>query len=86
MLEYGSNDMKMESNIMKDIVTAVSRGYGDLTASGINHEGQNRKIRSRHDAAYTFNIPENITKENINKESEKLILRFGSKLSVEIIK
>ncbi len=85
-LEYVSNDMKMESNIMKDIVTAVSRGYGDLTASGINHEGQKRKIRSSHDAAYTFNIPENITKENINKESEKLILRFGSKLSVEIIK
>lgn len=29
----------MESNVMKDIMTAVSRGYGDMTALGVNNEG-----------------------------------------------
>lgn len=80
-IEYASDDMKMESNVMKDIITAVSRGYGDMTASGINSEGLRCIIRSSHDAAYTSNISENITKEDINTESEKLITRFLSKIT-----
>lgn len=79
-LEYISDDMKMESNIMKDIMTAVSRGYGDVTASGVNNEGLKCTIRS-HVAAYTSNISENITKEGINLESEKLITRFLTKIA-----
>lgn len=83
-LEYASDNMKMESNVMKDIMTAVSRGYGDMTASGINNEGLKCIVRSSHDAAYTSNISENITKENIDIESDKLITRFLSKLSNKI--
>lgn len=79
-LEYISDDMKMESNVMKDIMTAVSRGYGDVTASGVNNEGLKCTIRS-HVAAYTSNISENITKEGINLESEKLITRFLTKIA-----
>lgn len=80
-LEYASDDMKMEADVMKDIMTAVSRGYGDMTASGINSEGLKCTVRSSHDAAYTSNISDNLTKENINIESEKLITRFLSKLA-----
>lgn len=80
-LEYASDNMKMESNVMKDIMTAVSRGYGDMTALGINSEGLRCIVRSSHDAAYTSNISENITKEDINTESEKLITRFISKIA-----
>lgn len=80
-LEYASDNMKMESNVMKDIMTAVSRGYGDMTALGVNNEGIKCTVRSSHDAAYTSNISENITKEDINTESEKLITRFLSKIA-----
>lgn len=83
-LEYASNDMKMESNVMKDIMTAVSRGYGDMTASGINDEGFKSIVRSSHDAAYTSNIPENTTKEDIDVASEKLITRYLSKIANKI--
>lgn len=81
-LEYASDNMKMESNVMKDIMTAVSRGYGDMTALGVNSEGVRCIVRSSHDAAYTSNISENITKEDINTESEKLITRFIDRKSV----
>lgn len=84
-IEYKSDDMKMESNVMKDIITAVSRGYGDITASGLNSEGLKCTIRS-HEAAYTSNISENITKEGINLESEKLITRFLSKIANKIFR
>lgn len=80
-LEYASNDMKMESKVMKDIMTAVSRGYGDMTASGINSQDLKYIVSSSHDAAYTSNISENITKEEINNESKKLITRFLSKIA-----
>ena len=80
-LEYASDNMKMESNVMKDIMTAVSCGYGDMTALGVNNEGIKCTVRSSHDAAYTSNISENITKEDINTESEKLITRFLSKIA-----
>ena len=80
-IEYASDNMKMESNVMKDIMTAVSRGYGDMTALGVNSEGVRCIVRSSHDAAYTSNISENITKEDINTESEKLITRFISKIA-----
>lgn len=80
-LEYASPNMKMESKVIKDIMTAVSRGYGDMTAAGIDNDGQKCTIKSSHDAAFTSNIPENSTKENINIESEKLITRFLSKVA-----
>ena len=52
-----------------------------MTALGINSEGLKCIVRASHDAAYTSNISENITKEDINNESEKLITRFISKIA-----
>lgn len=78
-LEYISDNMDMESKTMKDIRTAVSRGYGDITLHGINKNGKQQSIRSSHDAAYTINIQENISKKDFHKESNNLILQFWNK-------
>lgn len=75
-LEYASENMRMESKVMKDIMTAVSRGYGDVTAMGINVSGRQQTISSSQDAAYTANIRDNIGEEDYNEESRNLIVRF----------
>lgn len=75
-LEYASENMKMESRVMNDIMKAVSRGYGDVTATGINGSGRQQTISSSQDAAYTANIQENISEEDYNDESRNLISRF----------
>ena len=80
-IEYASENMKMESRVMKDIVTAVSRGYGDVTATGINNSGRQQTISSSQDAAYTANIQDNIGEDEYNEESHNLILRFLVKLT-----
>lgn len=80
-LEYISDSMKMESKVMKDIMTAVSRGYGDVTATGINNSGRQQTVSSSQDAAYTANIQENIGEEDYNEESHNLIYRFLVKLT-----
>ena len=80
-LDYVSESMKMESKVMKDILTAVSRGYGDVTATGINGSGRLQTISSSQDAAYTANIQDNIGEEDYNEESRNLILRFMVKLT-----
>lgn len=82
--EYASENMKMESRVMKDIVTAVSRGYGDVTATGINNSGRQQTISSSQDAAYTANIQDNIGEDEYNEESHNLILRFLDKLTRKI--
>lgn len=79
-LEYVSENMKMESKAMKDIMTAVSRGYGDVTAIGVNNNGRTQTISSSQDAAYTINIKENISEEDYIEESKLLIQRFLFKL------
>lgn len=78
-LEYVSENMKMESKAMKDIMIAVSRGYGDVTAIGVNNNGRTQTISSSQDAAYTINIQENISEEDYIEESKLLIQRFLSK-------
>lgn len=83
-IEYASENMKMESRVMKDIVTAVSRGYGDVTATGINNSGRQQTISSSQDAAYTANIQDNIGEDEYNEESHNLILRFLVKLTRKI--
>lgn len=80
-IEYESNDLKMDSKVMRDIKTAVSRGYGDLNATGMNHNGRKQTIRSSQDAAYTTNIKENIKPIEFNEEAKNMIDRFISKLS-----
>lgn len=78
-IEYSSENMDMESKTMKDIRSAVSRGYGDITLVGINNNGKQQAVSSSHDAAYTVNIQENINKEDFHKESCNLILQFLNK-------
>ena len=80
-IEYASENMKMESRVMNDIVRAVSRGYGDVTATGINNSGRQQTISSSQDAAYTANIQDNIGEDEYNEESHNLILRFLVKLT-----
>ena len=69
-IEYASENMKMESRVMKDIVTAVSRGYGDVTATGINNSGRQQTISSSQDAAYTANIHEIIENSRLFRLSK----------------
>ena len=83
-LRYSSSNMNMESKVMKDIKTAVSRGYGDVNATGINFNGRKQTVRSSQDAAYTSNIRENINEEDFIEESKNLIFRFLSKLTNRI--
>lgn len=78
-LEYSSSNMNMESKIMKDIKRAVSSGYGDVNATGINFSGRLQTVRSSQDAAYTAHIQENINKNDFHDESHNLIIRFLSK-------
>jgi len=85
-LEYGSDNMRMESKVMKDIMTAVSRGYGDVAAMGINGSGRQQTIRSSQDAAYTANILENISVEDYNEESRNLITRFLANVARKVFK
>lgn len=83
-VDYVSENMKMESKVMKDIVTAVSRGYGDVTATGVNDGGRKQTISSSADAAYTANIQDNICEEEYNEESKNMILRFLEKMGKHI--
>jgi len=71
---------------MKDIMTAVSRGYGDVAAMGINGSGRQQTIRSSQDAAYTANILENISVEDYNEESRNLITRFLANVARKVFK
>lgn len=82
--EYSSSNMNMKSKVISDIKTAVSRGYGDVNATGINYSGRMQTIRSSQDAAYTATIRENINEEDFNEESQNLILRFLNKLTTKI--
>ena len=83
-LDYVSDELRMESKVMKDILNAVSRGYGDVTAVGINGSGRTQTISSSLDAAYTANIQDNIGEEEYNEESKGLIIRYLAKLHKKI--
>ena len=85
-LAYSSSNMNMDSKVMKDIKTAVSRGYGDVNAVGINRNGRKQTIRSSQDAAYTVNIQENIKEKDFNEESNNMIVRFLEKIAVNILR
>lgn len=83
-LTYTSNDLNMSSKVMQDIKTAVSRGYGDINATGINRSGRKQTIKSSQDAAYTINIQDNINDSDFNEESNNMILRFLAKITTKI--
>lgn len=81
-MEYVSEKMQMESRVMQDIISAVSRGYGDMTSVGINASGRKQRISSSQDAAFTSDIQNNIGEFDFREESKNLILRFiASKLN-----
>ena len=80
-LSYTSSNMNMESKVMKDIKTAVSRGYGDVNATGVNENGKMQTVKSSKDAAYTVNIQDNIKEMDFNKESCNMISRFIEKIT-----
>lgn len=80
-LSYTSNNMNMESKVMKDIKTAVSRGYGDVNATGVNGNGKIQTVKSSKDAAYTVNIQDNIKEMDFNEESCNMISRFIEKIT-----
>lgn len=77
-IEYMSDNMNMESRVMKEIITAVSQGYGDITATGINKNNRTITINSSQEAAFTSNIKENIDRKGFIDESKSLIDRFLS--------
>lgn len=79
-LEYVSVNMNMDAKAMRDIMLAVSRGYGDFAATGINMDGHQQTVNSNQDAAYTVNIQENIGEEEYNEVSKNVILTFLDKL------
>lgn len=83
-LEYSSSSMNMESKVMKDIKTAVLRGYGDVNATGVNHSGRKQTVRSSQDAAYTMIIQENINEDDFKEESRNLMARFMVKLKTKL--
>lgn len=68
--------LNMEAKIMRDTIKAVGRGYGDMTAYGINHSGREEVMRSNQDAALTCVVNENIKEDEYNKESSGFIARF----------
>lgn len=84
-LVYSSEDMNMDSIVMKEIKMAVSRGYGEFNATGINDTGGEQTVRSNTDAAYTINIRENIDKEDFKEESKNMIIRFLHKTRNNIL-
>lgn len=68
--------MNIQAKLIRDVVKAVSSGYGDLTANGVNERDKAIMMKSNKDAAYTNIINEKISKVEYNKESEDFIERF----------
>lgn len=68
--------LNIQAKLIRDVVKAVSSGYGDLTANGVNERDKAIMMKSNKDAAYTNIINEKISKVEYNKESEDFIERF----------
>lgn len=68
--------LNMEAKIMRDTIKAVGRGYGDMTAYGINYKDREHVMKSNQDAALTCVIKENISEGEFNNESGSFIGRF----------
>lgn len=79
-IEYSSDNMNMESKAMQDILKAVSRGYGEVTACGINGNNRPQIISSNQDAAQTMAIPDGIDEKGFNDEAKFFICSIGRKL------
>ena len=67
------NSLKIESKYVQDVYTAVSKGYGEVNTTGINHNGKRQTISSNQDAAFTRIIDDNLTEEEYNQESKSFI-------------
>ena len=74
-----SRSLNVESQYMKEIYDAVSRGYGEITAHGINQNGKRQTISSNQDAALIRNINDNMKKDDYDSEAENFILEFLSR-------
>lgn len=74
-----NRSLNVESQYMKEIYNAASRGYGEMTAHGINQNGKRQTISSNLDAALTRNINDNMSKYDYDSEAENFILEFLSR-------
>lgn len=74
-----NRSLNVESQYMKEIYNAASRGYGEMTAHGINQNGKRQAISSNLDAALTRNINDNMSKYDYDSEAENFILEFLSR-------
>lgn len=83
-MEYSSEDMNMESNMIKEIITATSRGYGDFTATGVTSDKKVKTIKSNQDAAFTLNISEGVDNDMFNKEAKGFISSVITKIKNKI--
>lgn len=74
--EFESDDMKMDSEEMKEIREYISAGYGDLTATGVDFNGKTQRISSSQDAAFCIDISENLNDEEFVRESKHFLIKF----------
>ena len=74
--EFESDDMKMDSEEMKEIRDYISSGYGDFYATGIDKNGKKQGISSSQDAAYCIDIADGLDDNDFVKESKNFIVKF----------
>lgn len=75
--------LNMEAKIMRDTIKAVGRGYGDMTAYGINYNDKEHVMKSNQDAALTCVIKENISEDEFNYESGSFVARFVANIAAK---
>jgi len=65
--------INMEAKMMQDTIKAAVKGYGDITAYGINHNEREQVIKSNSDAALTRVVNENISEGEYDNEADNFI-------------
>lgn len=73
LIETDDVGIDLQSRMLKDTISAVSKGYGDLTAYGVNKNNREAIIKSSTDAALTRVVPENLSNELYSEEASKFI-------------
>lgn len=71
--------LNIESKVIQDTVKAITKGYGDMNAYGVNGSGRSEIVKSNRDAAMTCMIDENIGKKEYDQEAKNFIARFLAK-------
>ena len=72
--------LNRQAKIMQDTVTAVTRGYGDLTAIGYNGSDKLQVVKSNQDAALTSVVDDKLTDVDFIKQAKNFIDRFFAKI------